>query len=87
VVHPGWIAHVKSTGDTLAVYAVHPPRAEHAAWNPYQKNEWKGWKTGPPEALQSSKSPIPPSYLLALLALVLVVAESYFARKSLPLNT
>jgi hypothetical protein len=85
-VHPGWIAHVKSTGDTLAVYAVHPPRTEHAAWNLYQKNDWKGWKTGPPEPLQTSKSSLPPSYWLALLALVLVVTESYFARKSLPLN-
>jgi hypothetical protein len=84
-VHPGWIAHVKTTGDTLAVYAVHPPRMEHAAYCPYQEHLWEGWKTGPPEGLQPSKTPVPPSYWLALLALSVVAAESYFARKSLPL--
>jgi hypothetical protein len=85
VVLPGWIAHVKTTGDTLAVYAVHPPRTEHAAWNPHQNNDWNGWKKGAPDALKSSSKNLYPTYLLALLALVVVATESFFARKSLPL--
>ena len=85
VVHPGFIAHTKTNGDTLAVYAIHPPRMEHIAWNPFQKTAWDGWKTEGGRNLQASKSSIPPSYLLALLALGIVVAETYFARKSVPL--
>jgi hypothetical protein len=58
---------------------------EHIAWNPFQKTAWDGWKTEGGRNLQASKSSIPPSYLLALLALGIVVAETYFARKSVPL--
>lgn len=86
MLQPGWVTHQRVKGDTIAVYAIHPPRAEYKIEGLRAPSLWDDWEKGPPTSLRASNVQDQTSLWLALLALALVASETYFARKSLPLT-